>query len=195
MGASEIRPARPQERAAVRAVVNAAFGSQEGERVADLVDALDASGHVQADLVAEVAGEIVGHVRLNRSWIDARERLVEVLVLSPLSVAPAHQRGGIGTALLGAAVTEAERMGSPAVFLEGDPAYYGSRGFRPATPLGFTRPSVRIPEPAFQVALLSAHEGWMTGALVYCDPFWSLDCVGLRDPVLAQVEQTFEHGV
>jgi putative acetyltransferase len=40
---------------------------------------------------------------------------------------------------------------------------------------------VRIPDAAFQVAVLPTHEVWMTGALVYCDPFWTMDCVGLRD--------------
>ena len=27
----------------------------------------------------------------------------------------------------------------------------------------------------------------MTGRLVYCDPFWAPDCVGLRDPLLAEL--------
>ena len=54
---------------------------------------------------------------------------------------------------------------------------------------GFVRPSVRIPDPAFQVALLAGHEEWMTGALVYVDPFWSEDRVGLRDPLLAELEE------
>ena len=31
----------------------------------------------------------------------------------------------------------------------------------------------------------------MTGGLVYCDAFWELDCVGLRDPLLAELEQKF----
>jgi putative acetyltransferase len=97
--------------------------------------------------------------------------LVEVLVLSPLSVAPGHQGRGVGTELVGAAVEEARRLGVPALFLEGSPAYYSGRGFEPATPRGFTRPSTRVPEPAFQVAVLDGHEEWMVGALVYCEPF------------------------
>ena len=28
----------------------------------------------------------------------------------------------------------------------------------------------------------------MTGPLVYCEAFWALDCVGLRDPLLAELE-------
>ena len=41
---------------------------------------------------------------------------------------------------------------------------------------------LRIPEEAFQVIRLSAHEPWMIGTLVLADPFWAMDCVGLRDP-------------
>ena len=107
-------------------------------------------------------------------------------------MAPAHQGSGLGTALLEAAVAEAGRLGAPAVFLEGDPTFYSARGWRPAAGHGFTAPSARIPGPAFQVVLLEAHQSWMTGALVYVDAFWALDCVGLRDPMLSQVEQMFE---
>lgn len=48
-------------------------------------------------------------------------------------------------------------------------------------PLGFRRPSLRIPEPAFQVLRLDSWEPWMTGTLVYSRIFWDLDCVGLRE--------------
>lgn len=43
------------------------------------------------------------------------------------------------------------------------------------------RPSLRIPVPALMVCELPAYEPWMTGTLVYGEPFWRLDCVGLRD--------------
>jgi putative acetyltransferase len=181
------RAALPADRQQVLRVVEEAFGPDEGPKVARLVTALDDAGSTRASLVAEADDEVVGHVQLSRSWVDAREALVDVLVLSPLSVRPSHQRRGIGAVLLEAARVEAERLGSPAVFLEGDPGYYSSRGWSAAGPLGFTAPSSRIPAPAFQVALLPAYERWMTGALVYCEPFWALDCVGLRDPLLARL--------
>lgn len=177
----EIRPEQSADRAAVRRVVEEAFEG-DGHVVADLVDALNAARRTQVSLVAEIGGVLAGHVQLSRSWIDARERLVEVLVLSPLSVLPERQRAGVGTALVAAALEWAAAEGCPAVFVEGSPDYYAARGFSPGSEHGFVRPSVRIPEPAFQVALLESHEPWMSGALVYCDPFWALDCVGLRDP-------------
>jgi hypothetical protein len=43
------------------------------------------------------------------------------------------------------------------------------------------RPSLRIPEAAFQALELPAHEPWMTGTHVYAAAFWSHDAVGLRD--------------
>jgi len=186
-----IRSATGADRDDVHRVVVTAFG-EEGSHVSAMVDALEAAGHVRASLVAEVDGRVAGHVMLSHSWLDARERLVDVLVLSPLSVAQPHQGGGLGTALLGAAVAEARRLGAPAVFLEGSPAFYGARGWEPGTAHGFSAPSARIPGPAFQVQVLEGRQSWMTGALVYVEPFWALDCVGLRDPELGRIEQMFD---
>ncbi len=183
----DVRTARPGDHARIAEVVSRAFGD-EGAVVAALVADLRASSHVRAELVVDVGEGVVGHVMLSRSWVDARPALVEVLVLSPLSVLPERQGQGLGGALLAAAVEAAGSLGAPALFLEGDPGFYSTRGFEPATPRGFVRPSPRIPEPAFQVRLLDGHAEWMTGPLVYCDPFWVRDCVGLRDPVLARLE-------
>jgi putative acetyltransferase len=181
-----IRRQLPDDAVAVRDVIGRAF---EGEpEVVALEEALarrpDSTGYV-----ALVDDLVVGHVRLTRGWVDAEPRLVEVLVLSPLSVAPERQRQGIGRALVAHAVVESERAGAPAVFLEGDPAYYGRLGWRPAAELGVTPPSPRIPEPAFQAVQLPAWEPWMRGALVYADTFWALDCVGLRGERLVRVRE------
>ncbi|HXM59137.1 MAG TPA: GNAT family N-acetyltransferase, partial [Candidatus Dormibacteraeota bacterium] len=97
----EVRQERPDDRAAVRDVHVRAFGGQ-GVVVADLVDTL--RGLVEAgdglSLVAERSGRVVGHVMFTRSLLDAPRRLVDVHVLSPLGVAPEHQRQGVGAALV-----------------------------------------------------------------------------------------------
>ena len=173
-----VRAQRPDESPAVRDVIVRAF---ERPAVADLAEALwDRAGGLS--FVAELDGRLVGHVQLSRSWLDAPRRLVDVLVLSPLSVVPEQQRRGIGGRLVNHALAEAARLAAPLLFLEGSPDYYGRFGFVTASRRGFTAPSVRIPDAAFQVAVLASHEPWMTGALVYAEPFWALDCVGLRDP-------------
>lgn len=178
-----LRPERPGEATAVRAVVEEAFATDRV--VGELVDALRRSPDWIDGLsfVAELDGAIVGHVLFTRSLLDAPPRLVDVLVLSPVSVAPAHQGRGIGSALIRHGLEEVRRTrNEPLVFLEGAPSFYRRFGFEPAEPLGFRRPSLRIPEPAFQVVRLPSWEAWMTGTLVYSRVFWDLDCVGLRDP-------------
>jgi putative acetyltransferase len=142
--------------------------------------------------VAEHDGRIVGHVGLTRCWIDTEPRLVEALVLSPLSVAPEVQRRGVGAALLRAAITGAEERSAPAVFLEGDPAYYSRQGWRPGSELGVTPASPRIPAPAFQCVRLPAFEDWMRGPVVYPDTFWQFDCVGLRGERLEGARAFFD---
>jgi putative acetyltransferase len=176
------REERPGDERAVRAVVDDAFAEQPG--VGELVDALRRSPDWVSGLsfVAELDAALVGHVLFTRSLLDAPRRLVDVLVLSPMSVASAHQRGGIGTALINHALAEIRRRDEPLVFLEGDPRFYSRFGFEAAERIGFRRPSLRIPEAGFQVLRLAAWEPWMTGTLVYSRVFWDLDCVGLRDP-------------
>jgi putative acetyltransferase len=183
---TEVRPARVSDDAAIRAVNARAFGGDHGAEVAELVGAL-AAGPARVSLVAEDEGAIVGHVMLSRGWIDAEQSLVEALTLSPLAVDPPRQRQGIGGDLVRAALAEAQTQGAPAVFLEGDPRYYERFGFVFGSSRGFIRPSVRVPQPAFQVVVLPAWEPWMTGAFVYPDVFWSADLVGLRGERLAAV--------
>jgi putative acetyltransferase len=176
-----VRRQDPADAPMVEALVRAAFVDEPS--VAALEGALakraDSSGYVA---VADEA--VVGHVRLTRGWVDAREALVEVLVLSPLAVDPAHQRRGVGRLLVEHAVREADAAGAPVVLLEGDPAYYGRLGWRPAADLGIAPPSDRIPAAACQAVALSSHEPWMRGRLVYADTFWAFDSVGLRGEAL-----------
>lgn len=185
LAAVSLRRETPADADAVAAVVSAAF-VRKAVVLPQLVTALrpfSRFGHDPGPLsmVAEVGGAVVGHVMLTLSRVDAWERLVDVLALSPLAVLPQHQQRGIGGLLVAAAIELAIEVGAPALFLEGSPKFYGARGFAAAEPLGFRRPSHRVPKPAFQVALLPGHEDWMTGTLVYAHPFWDLDCVGLRD--------------
>ncbi|MEU8135459.1 GNAT family N-acetyltransferase [Streptodolium elevatio] len=166
----------------VRDVHRRAFGGDE--RIPGLVEALRVAEAALAPMsfVAVVDDRIVGHVLLSATRLDAPRRIVDVLSLSPLGVAPEFQRQGVGTQLIAHALEAADNQGVPLVFLEGSPQYYGTRGFERAGAVGFRSPSLRIPDAAFQVARLSAHEPWMTGTFVYSEAFWAFDCVGLRDP-------------
>ncbi len=176
-----VRAEQPADAPEVRALHLAAFGDH-GSVVAALVD--DLRGSMTDDglsLVAEDAGEVVGPVMFSHSLLDAPRRLVNVQVLSPLAVRPDKQRRGMGAALVQAGLQTLGERGVPLVFLEGDPRTYARLGFRPGAEHGFRKPSLRIPDPAFQVIELPAYEPWMTGTLVYSATFWRHDAVGLRD--------------
>ena len=92
------RPQRRHENADVRKVIDEAFGDPI---VGVLVDDLKRGDAWIEGLsfVADIDDTVVGHVMFTRSILDAPKRLVDVLVLSPLSVLPEHQRHGVGTAL------------------------------------------------------------------------------------------------
>jgi putative acetyltransferase len=183
-----VRPAGPRDD--VRSVIEAAF-ADEGEQVAQVWAEIEGSDAWRASHVAEADGRVVGHVGLSHAWLDARRALVDVWLLGPLSVHPRHQRRGVGSALLSAGMEAARSGGAPLLFLEGDPGYYGSRGFERASVHGFRPASSRTPDAAFQVVRLGRHEAWMTGQLVYREVWWRHDAAGLRDPLLAQLEERF----
>ncbi len=178
----EIREERPDDAETVAEVHGEAFG-EDGVVVAALVDDLRAMVKTGdgLSLVAESDDGVVGHVMFSRGLLDAPARLVTVQILSPLAVRPVMQGIGIAAALIGRGLEILAARRVPAVFLEGDPGYYSRLGFVPAKPLGVRKPSLRIPDAAFQVMTLPAYEPWMTGTLVYPDAFWRHDAVGLRD--------------
>ncbi len=160
-----------------------AFGDH-GLVVADLVDTLrDTITSARGlSLVAELDGRVVGHIMFTPGLLDAPRRLVEVQVLSPLAVMPGHHKRGVGSALVRHGLRTLAERAVPVVFLEGDPGYYSRFGFTPGADRGFRKPSLRIPDGAFQALELPQYEPWMTGTLVYSEPFWRHDAVGLRDP-------------
>lgn len=179
-----IRAERVDDAAEIRDVHRAAFGGRHGHDVAALVEDLRASTD-ESDRVSLVAIDDeqrpVGHVLFTPCLLDAPSRLVAVQVLSPVAVLPRAQHRGVATSLIREGLESLVQRDVPAVFLEGAPGFYARFGFESATELGFRKPSLRIPDAAFQVLRLPRYEPWMTGTFVYSDAFWRHDAVGLRD--------------
>ena len=87
----------------------------------------------ELDFVAEKDGRIVGQIVYTRGRIEYPESGgQEVICFGPVSVLPALQKQGIGSALIIHSTDIAERMGFPAVCIYGDPRYYSRFGFRSA---------------------------------------------------------------
>jgi putative acetyltransferase len=149
-------------------------------QLVDRLRQLDAPFDTVSLVAVDASGDVIGHVMLSHGWLDAPDRLIDILVLSPLGVTSAAQGKGVGTALLIRAIEVAKTTAAPILFLEGNPAFYGPRGFEPSKPRGIRSPSLRIPAPALQMVRLPSYTEDMTGTLVYRELWWQLDCVGLR---------------
>lgn len=165
-----IRPEADADHAAIRAVVEAAFGRRFE---ADLVSAIRRSDcYVPGlSLVAEVDGAVVGHVLV--SYVDVVPGPVRLLQVAPLAVAPEHQRQGVGSALMDGAIRLVEARGEPLVLVEGDPRYYGRFGFRRSDECGIEGPPDVEPQYLL-VRRLGAYDPSIRGRLVYPEAFGSV---------------------
>jgi putative acetyltransferase len=151
-GTSLIRAERPGDAPAIDHLLEQAFG---GGGEADLVQEVRASPGAYRGLVAEVEGDIVGHVALSPVTIEGQETAGRWLGLAPLAVRADHRRRGLGAGLVQAALRLAIESGGEVVFVLGDPAYYGRFGFTAAADagLGCVWPA---PPGAFMVRALRA---------------------------------------
>jgi putative acetyltransferase len=122
----EIRPENREDRDAIRHVNNAAFG---GDVEANLVDALRDGGFAEVSLVAELDGEIVGHILFSPVSITTKAGNVDAMSLAPMSIVPGHQREGIGSRLVKEGLEICRQRGHAIVVVLGHPEFYPRFGF------------------------------------------------------------------
>ncbi len=130
-----IREEAPGDIPPLRDLVTAAFGRADE---ADLLDLLRADGDLLLSHVALLDGALVGQAAYSPISVRDGKREWSFVALGPIAVAPAHQRQGIGGALLGAGMAALREAGHGLLFLVGHVSYYPRFGFRPALPLGFS---------------------------------------------------------
>ena len=122
----------------------------------------------QLSLVAEGAGVVVGHVIVSRGHVQPGGE--PILLLGPIGVLPSEQGGGVGSALVRAALDGARSTRAACVALVGDPSWYERFGFVHAEPLGLLPPD-GWPSRPFQVAVLDPEAPLPQGRVVYSTAF------------------------
>ncbi|MGE3807280.1 MAG: GNAT family N-acetyltransferase [Gemmataceae bacterium] len=169
MTSASIRPECVDDYQAIHAVHVAAFG-QDGE--ANLVDTLRAAGFARLGLVAEVDGQIVGHILFSDLPIQTDHGIIEATSLAPVGVVPARQGQGIGSALIRAGLDALREQGQRIVIVLGEPEYYGRFGFSAKLAGALASP---FSGPAFQALELvpDALHG-VKGQVQYPPPFFEL---------------------
>jgi putative acetyltransferase len=161
-----IREEAPPDRPEVDALLRETFGRDDES---ELVSRLRQDGVIGAALVAEAEGEIVGHLVL--SWLRAQMdgRPIRAVALAPMAVRPAHQRRGVGSRLLTAAIADSRRIGAQAIIVLGHPAYYSRFGFSAALAAKLAAP---FAGPAFMALELVPHAlAGARGSVVYPPAF------------------------
>ncbi len=127
-----LRAETAQDIPTIRAVTAAAFrdAPHASGTEADIVDALRDAGALSLSLLALDGDDVVGHVAFSAA--EARDGSGPWFTLGPVSVLPARQRGGIGSALIRHGIDTLRRDGAAGCILVGDPGYYRRFGFEPS---------------------------------------------------------------
>ena len=120
---------------------------------ADLVEALrqDAEGCIS--LVAEEAGQIVGHIMFSPVTLEEKTVVYKMAGLAPMAVRSSHQNKGIGSKLVEEGLKVCLAEGYRVVVVLGHPEYYPRFGFEVSTQFGL-KSQYDVPEEVFMAQVL-----------------------------------------
>lgn len=152
-----IRAETQADHAAVRQVNQRAFGRANE---ADLVDALRKNARPQVSLVAELDGQVVGHIFFSPVLIESEASRFTALGLAPMSVLPEFQNQSIGSELVRRGLKACRSIGHDVVVVLGHPEYYPRFGFVPAKQKGL---SCEYPVPDEVFMTVELREGALAG--------------------------------
>ena len=132
-----VRPERAEDASGIRAVHDAAFGQPDESRLVDILR----KGLVTCSLVSVTPEGVVGHVLFTPVSLAAADAEADVrsplsVGLGPMAVSPAHQRQGIGSAMVRAGLNACAAAGVKAAVVVGHPSFYPRFGFRPGSVFG-----------------------------------------------------------
>jgi len=115
----------------------------------------------ELSMVAELNGQVVGHILFTPIVIDNGSQQFQSLILAPVSVLPKYQKMGIGGQLIRAGHQKAKELGFQSAILLGHPEYYPRFGYKPASSFGI---KTRIPLPSDDVFMaVEITEGGLKG--------------------------------
>ena len=132
-----VRSEQASDIEAITQVTYAAFLGKFSDHPTEhlIVNGLREAGMLTLSLVAEVDGNIVGHVAF--SPVTINETFMDWYGLGPISVTLSLQKQGIGSKLILDGLARLRDLGAKGCVLEGSPAYYSRFGFKPKAGLTY----------------------------------------------------------
>ena len=124
-----IRDEQTADLSAISKVTKAAFEKMEISNQTEhlVIDALRKADALTISLVAELNGNIVGHIAF--SQVIMSDGTEDWYGLGPVSVHPDFQRNGIGKALIQEGLAQLKKLNPKGCCLVGHPEYYRRFGF------------------------------------------------------------------
>lgn len=114
---------------------------------ARLVNTLREKQQIVTSLVAEAAGEIVGHILFSPVKSSAGSN-IKIAGLAPMAVAKDYQSSGIGGTLIEKGLERCKSLGYEAIVVLGHPKYYPRFGFVPSSDFGI-QSEYQVPKEYF----------------------------------------------
>ncbi len=129
MASLKIRKEENQDHAAIRTVTKLAFRDMPyaGGDEQDVIERLRLEKALTLSLVAELEDGIIGHLAFSPALSSGR--IDQWFALGPVSVLPAYQGQGVGSALIEAGLSQLKSRSALGCILTGNPEYYQRFGF------------------------------------------------------------------
>ena len=130
-----IRNERPGDIASIAYVTEEAFKTLEISNHTEqfIINALRAAGALTISLVAEMDGNVIGHIAF--SPVTMSDGTSDWYGLGPVSVLPDYQNHGVGKALIEEGLSRLDEINAKGCCLVGHPGYYKKFGFKNVTDL------------------------------------------------------------
>ena len=91
----------------------------------------------ELDFVMEMDGKLIGQTMYMKASIQADDgRVIPIMTMGPIGIAPEYKRKGYGKILLDYSLEKAAQIGAGAVCFEGNIDFYGKSGFVEASTKG-----------------------------------------------------------
>lgn len=163
-----LREAAPQHQAALDQLHREAYGrADEAEELRQL----RAQGRLAFSLIAEYEDQLIGHAAFSPIGLAGQPpEGPPGLALLFFAVHPAHQRRGVGTALLRRAIERLKARRHPFCVVHAELSLPARLGFQPAQELALTSPGSAHSEPLWALPLHPEARALLQGAQLEAQP-------------------------